>query len=322
MSKRSLSLENVSSVFWFTGVLIVLWFFLSPGFFKLDNLQNLFIQATPLLILAIAETLAILSEGIDLSVGFTLGFTGVVAAYLVSAGAPLPVVVLAALAVGTLIGLLNGVVIAKGGLPPFITTLGLGNIFFGFGLLLTGGVSVPAFDDSFRFISGGSVFGLNVSIFISLGVFGLMWVVMQRTKFGRNVYSLGGNAEALRLSGVNIVRASIAVYTVVGLLSGLAGVVVASRMASGHPGNGLGWEFDAIAATIIGGTAFEEGNGSIGKTVLGVIMISVLRNGLNMAGVSNMYQFAIIGGVVLSAIMADIVLKNLAQRRQAAGGSH
>ena len=317
MSKRTVSLVDVSSVFWFTGILMLLWFFLAPGFFQLSNMQNLFIQATPLLILAIAETIAILSEGIDLSVGYTLGFTGVVAAYLVTAGTPLPLVVLAALVVGALIGFLNGVLIAKGGLPPFIVTLGVGSIFFGFGLLLTGGMSVPALDDSFRFISGGSVFGLNVSIFISLAVFGLMWVLMKWTKFGRNVYGLGGNAGALRLSGVNIVWASITVYTVVGLLSGLAGVVVASRMASGHPGNGLGWEFDAIAATIIGGTSFEEGDGSISKTVLGVIMVSVLRNGLNMAGVSNMYQFTIIGGVLLAAIMADVALKNLAQRRLA-----
>ena len=311
--KKQFSLLQVSSVFWFTGILVVLWIFISPGFFKLGNIENLLIQAAPLLILALGETLAILTEGIDLSVGFVLGFAGLVAAYMVRAEYSLVLVLASALAVGGFIGLLNGLAIAKAGLPPFIVTLGIGNIFFGLGLLLTGGLSVPAFDDDFRFIADGSVFGLNLSVLIAALVFGLLWLLMQRTSFGRNVKGLGGNAEALRLAGVNIKTALIGIYVVVGVLAALSGVLVASRTASGHPGNGLGWEFDAIAATIIGGTAFEEGYGSIGKTVLGVIMIGVLRNGLNMAGVPNMYQFAIIGGVVLFAIIADISLRRYAQ---------
>jgi ribose transport system permease protein len=314
-------IEKSSSVFWFTGVLIVLWIIFSPGFFRLGNLQNLLIQAAPLLVLAIGETIAILSEGIDLSVGFTLGFSGVIAAYLVQAEINLFIVIGVTIFVGSIIGLLNGISIAKGGLPPFIATLGIGNMFFGIGLIMTGGISVPAFNDSFRFIAEGHILGANFSIFLAIIVFGIMWIVMNRTKFGRNVKSLGGNAEALRLSGVNIVTARIGVYTVVGTLAGISGLMMAARTASGHPGNGLGWEFDAIAATIIGGTAFSEGFGSINKTVLGVLMIAVLRNGLNMAGVANMYQFAIIGGVVLLAIITDISLRNLKHQRKSADAS-
>jgi ribose transport system permease protein len=148
-------------------------------------------------------------------------------------------------------------------------------------------------------------------ILIALVVFGIAWFMMRFTAFGRNIYALGGNAEALRLSGGNVTAALIQTYTVAGLLAGIAGILVASRTASGYIAAGAGWDFDAIAATIIGGTSFEEGKGGIAYTILGVMLIAVLRNGLNVAGVPNMYQFALIGTVVLGAIIFDISVRRL-----------
>jgi ribose transport system permease protein len=300
-------LKHIPPVIWINLILVVLWLIFSPGFFSFGNLYNLGAQAAPLLILAIAETIVILSEGIDLSVGYVLSIAGVAAAYMMKVNVPLPLVLLGAVAVGGVCGYLNGMLVAKGGLPPFIATLGVGSMAFGLGLIVTEGLSVPAFKSSFRFIADGKILGLSVPIVIAILVFLGLSLLMRRTSFGRNVHGLGGNAEALRLAGVNITRAQIMVYTVSGLLCGIAGIIVAARTASGHAGAGLGWDFDAIAATIIGGSSFEEGRGSINKTILGVILISILRNGLNIAGVPNMYQFALIGVVVLGAIIIDVL---------------
>ncbi len=300
-------LKQVPPVVWINLILIVLWLIFSPGFFSFGNLSNLGVQAAPLLILAIAETIVILSEGIDLSVGYILSIAGVAAAYMLKVNLPLPLVLLGAVAVGTVFGFLNGFLVAKGGLPPFIATLGVGSMAFGLGLIVTEGLSVPAFNSSFRFIADGSLLGVPVPILIAVLVFFGLLLFMRRTSFGRNVHGLGGNAESLRLAGVNIIRAKIMVYTMSGLLCGIAGIIMAARTASGHAGAGMGWDFDAIAATIIGGSSFEEGRGSINKTILGVILISILRNGLNIAGVQNMYQFALIGVVVLGAIIIDVL---------------
>jgi ribose/xylose/arabinose/galactoside ABC-type transport system permease subunit len=196
-------------------------------------------------------------------------------------------------------------------LPPFIVTLGMASVITGLGLVSTQGESIPVHSELLEFISNGAVFGIRMPILIALAVFGIAWLMMHFTAFGRNVYALGGNPEALRLSGASVTAALIATYAVAGLLAGIAGILVASRTASGHISAGVGWDFDAIAAAIIGGTSFEEGKGGVGLTILGVVLIAVLRNGLNVAGVPNMYQFALIGTVVLGAIIFDILVRRL-----------
>ena len=181
----------------------------------------------------------------------------------------------------------------------------------GVGLVATEGVSIPVQDGLLDFIANGVVLGIRMPILIALAAFGIGLGGDAVHRFGRNVYALGGNPEALRLSGVSLTSALITTYAVAGLLAGVAGILVAARTASGHIGAGAGWDFDAIAATIIGGTSFEEGKGGVGYTILGVVLIAVLRNGLNVAGVPNMYQFALIGAVVLGAIMFDISVRRL-----------
>jgi ribose transport system permease protein len=301
----------VPPVVWIILALCILYSYFAPGFFSFGNLVNIGCQAAPLLVLSVGATMVILTEGIDLSCGIVLGFAGVGFSLLVQRGWPVWEAMVGGIILATVCGMVNGVLVAVLNLPPFIATLGMASVLTGVGLVFTGGVSIPVRDDMLDFIANGVLLGVRMPILISLAAFAIGWVVMRFTAFGRNVYALGGNPEALRLSGASITSAMIATYSAAGLLAGIAGILVASRTASGHISAGVGWDFDAIAATIIGGTSFEEGKGGVGYTILGVALIAVLRNGLNVAGVPNMFQFALIGAVVLGAIMFDISFRRL-----------
>ena len=309
--KVQLRLTCIPPVTWIILALFVLYSFFAPGFFSAGNLWNIGVQAAPLLVLAIGATMVILTEGIDLSCGIVLGFAGVGFALLAQKGFPIWLAMLAGVLLAGVCGLINGVMVACLRLPPFIATLGMASVITGAGLVFTEGMSIAVKDDVLDFLANGAPLGIRMPVLIALVVFGVVFFLMRLTAFGRNVYALGGNAEALRLSGANLTSALIATYAVAGLLAGIAGILVASRTASGHITAGFGWDFDAIAATIIGGTSFEEGKGGVAYTILGVILIAVLRNGLNVAGVPNMYQFALIGTVVLGAIIFDISIRRL-----------
>ncbi len=309
--KFQLRLTSIPPVTWIILALFILYSFFAPGFFSAGNLWNIADQAAPLLVLAIGATMVILTEGIDLSCGIVLGFAGVGFALLAQKGLPIWLAMLAGVLLAGVCGLINGVMVACLRLPPFIATLGMASVITGAGLVFTEGMSIPARNKVLDFVANGAPLGIRMPILIAVVVFGIVFFLMRLTAFGRNVYALGGNAEALRLSGANLTSALIATYAVAGLLAGIAGILVASRTASGHITAGVGWDFDAIAATIIGGTSFEEGKGGVAYTILGVILIAVLRNGLNVAGVPNMYQFALIGTVVLGAIIFDISVRRL-----------
>lgn len=310
-SKVRLRLASIPPVIWIILALFILYSYFARGFFSAGNLWNIGVQAAPLLVLAIGATMVILTEGIDLSCGIVLGFSGVGFALLVQSGFPIWFALLGGVILAGVCGLVNGVMVACLHLPPFIATLGMASVITGAGLVSTEGMSIAVRNELLEFIANGAPLGIKMPILIALVTFGVVLFLMRFTAFGRNVYALGGNAEALRLSGANLPAALIATYIVAGLLAGIAGILVASRTASGHITAGLGWDFDAIAATIIGGTSFEEGKGGVAYTVLGVILIAVLRNGLNVAGVPNMYQFALIGTVVLGAIIFDILVRRL-----------
>lgn len=304
-------IQNVPPVIWIIIFLIIIWSFFAPGFFSGSNLYNIGVQAAPLLILAIGETLVILTEGIDLSAGFVMGFCGVVAAACVNRGYSLISVIVIALAAGLAFGYINGFLIVKWKLPPFIATMGVGYAAYGISLLYSRGISIPALRKDFRFLYEGSILHIRTPIVLALVIFAIIWVLLYKTRFGRNIFGLGGNVEALRLSGINIDKAGIVAYAVTGFLAGFTGIIIAAKTASGHPATGLDWDFDAIAATIIGGTSFEKGKGGITYTVLGVLLITILRNGLNVAGIDNMYQYTLIGLVVLGAIIWDVKFKQL-----------
>lgn len=306
--------RQIAPAVWIIMLMCLIYGIYAPGFFTLSNLVNVAVQASPLLIVATGITMVILTEGTDLSAGFTMGFVGVVVSLLLKAGWTIGWAIFAGLAAGCLCGFFNGIIVSKLGLPPFIATLGFGNVIYGVGLVLTGGQSIQAMNPILLFLADGEMGGINMSIILALAVFGVSWILMNLTVFGRNVISLGGNPEALRATGVNVRRVQTMVYSVCGLLSAIAGLLVASRMGSGYAAAAMGWDFDAIGATIIGGTSFREGKGGISKTVLGVLLISILRNGLNVAGVPNMYQFALIGLVVIITIILDVQFRQTVER--------
>jgi ribose transport system permease protein len=309
--KLYLRLLSIPPVSWIILVLFVVYSFFAPGFFSASNLWNIGVQAAPLLVLAIGSTLVILTEGIDLSCGIVLGFSGVGFALLMQRGFPIWLAILGGILLGGICGLVNGVMVASLHLPPFIATLGMASVITGAGLVSTEGTSIAVRNEFLDFVSNGAVLGIKMPLLIAFVILGAVLLLMRFTALGRNIHALGGNPEALRLSGANLTVALILTYVVAGVLAGIAGILVASRTASGHITSGLGWDFDAIAATIIGGTSFEEGKGGVAYTILGVILIAVLRNGLNVAGVPNMYQFALMGTVVLGAIMFDIMVRRL-----------
>ncbi len=303
------AVKSFPPVIWMLLLLLIVFSFTGANFYSVNNLLNIIRQASPYLILAMGETLAILVGGIDLSVGYVMGFCGVAVAMLMNMGLPFYAAILIALLIGLACGFINGVFVSKFKLPYFIVTYGTGNMVYGLGSILTGGVSQPALNRSFRFIADGTLLGIPLVFFIALAIFLLMKLLIKRTRFGRNLYGLGGNREALYLAGVDTVKAEISVFMMTGLLAAIAGVIFASRSASGHPGFGIGWEFDAVAATIIGGNSFSEGKGSINKTVLGVLFIQILRIGLNISGVAPQAQSFLIGFIVVVAISLDVIIQ-------------
>lgn len=312
MTKQELKnkVKDFPPVVWMFAFIIIVFAITGRNFFTTRNLINIIKQASPFLIVALGETMVILIGGTDLSIGYVMGLCGVVAAMLMNSGAPVFVSILAAVAVGGLFGTLNGLFVSRFKLPIFIVTYGIGNVAYGLGSILTEGVSQPALDRNFRFISDGTVLGIPFVFLIAVVVFIIVKFLIGKTSFGRNMYGLGGNREALFLSGVDVKRAELLIFTTAGILAGIGGVIFAARSASGHPSYGSGWEFDAVAATIIGGNSFSEGKGNINKTVLGVLFVQILKNGLNMSGVVPQAQSFLIGLIVVVAISADVLIQN------------
>lgn len=302
-------LGRIEPVIWMLAIIIITFSFTGKNFLSWGNAMNIIKQAAPFLVLALAETMAVLIGQIELSVGNNMAFCTVVIAMLAQMGLPIWLSAFVGVLAGAACGMLNGIFIAKFKVPAYITTFGFGTMFYGLGSLLTGGVSIPILSDSFRFLADGNIFSIPMVIIIAGVTFLLVWLLVYRTAFGRNMYGLGGNREALFLGGVNTVKAETAVFTMIGVLVGIAGVLFAARSASGHPDYGKQWEFNAIAATIIGGNSFSEGNGNIYKTVLGVLFIQILKTGLNISGVSPQSQSFLLGLIVVVAISIDVLLK-------------
>lgn len=222
--------------------------------------------------------------------------------------------VAAAIAVGLLMGFafgaLNGVAIAWGRLPPFIATLGMMSIARGCALLFTEGRPVSGFDETFRSLATARILGIPAPVVITAAVYVAARFVLSSTRFGRYVYAMGGNEEATRLSGVNVRLHKMLVYGVSGLTSGIAAVVLTARLNSAQPIAGIMYELDAIAAVVIGGTSLSGGEGGVGGTLIGALIMGVLRNGLNLLGVSSFLQQVVIGLVIVVAVLLDTVLKS------------
>lgn len=294
--------------------LILLFWLLTPYFLTVPNLLNVAQQTAINAIIAVGLTFVIITAGIDLSVGSILAFSGVVLASVLNIGLPLPLAVLAGLLVGLLCGSINGTLIAYGKLPPFIATLGMMSVARGAALMYTNGRPVSGFSSDFRFLANGKVMAIPTSIIIMIIVYLLAHFILTRTKFGRYVYAIGGNEEAARLSGINVAVNKIVVYAICGMLSGLAAVILTARLNSAQPIAGINYELDAIAATVIGGTSLMGGEGQVLGTLVGALIMGVLRNGLNLLGVSSFLQQTIIGSVIIIAVLIDMSLKRRKNR--------
>jgi ribose/xylose/arabinose/galactoside ABC-type transport system permease subunit len=290
------------------GLVLVLWI-LTPYFLTVSNLLNVVQQTSINAIIAVGMTFVIISAGIDLSVGSIVAFSGVVLASVLQTAVPLPLALVVCLAVGALCGLTNGVLITYGKLPPFISTLGMMSVARGAALLYTGGRPISGFDSSFRFLATGEILYIPVPVILMILVYVIAHVVLTRTKLGRYTYAIGGNEEAALLSGVNVKMYKTMVYGLSGMLSGLAAIVLTARLNSAQPIAGMMYELDAIAATVIGGTSLMGGEGRVVGTLIGALIMGVLRNGLNLLGVSSFVQQTVIGSVIILAVLMDMALK-------------
>jgi len=297
-------------------VLMVFFSFASPNFLQTENIVSI-LQATAVNgVLAIACTFVIVSGGIDLSVGTMMTFCSVMAGvFLTYWGLPLPVGIAAAIVFGALSGMTSGVLIAKLRIPPFITTLGMMMALKGLALVISGTKPIYFNDtEGFTAISQDSLIGALVpaapipnAVLILFVVAALASVVLNRTVLGRYTFALGSNEEAVRLSGVNVTFWKVVVYTVSGAICGIAGLLIASRLNSAQPALGQGYELDAIAAVVIGGTSLSGGSGTVLGTIIGALIMSVLTNGLRILSVAQEWQTVLTGVIIILAVYADIL---------------
>ncbi|EOX1813464.1 ribose ABC transporter permease [Vibrio cholerae] len=289
--------------------LVVVVSFLNPNFFTVDNLLNILRQTSVNAIIAVGMTLVILTAGIDLSVGSVLALCGAFAATLVAMEVPVLIAVPTALLAGATLGAISGIIIAKGKVQAFIATLVTMTLLRGVTMVYTDGrpISTGFTDtaDTFAWFGTGYALGIPVPVWLVVVVFAGAWYLLNHTRFGRYVYAVGGNESATRLSGINVDRVKIGVYAICGLLAALAGIIVTSRLSSAQPTAGMGYELDAIAAVVLGGTSLMGGKGRIMGTLIGALIIGFLNNALNLLDVSSYYQMIAKAVVILLAVLVD-----------------
>lgn len=290
-------------------ILIILVSCLNSNFFTVNNIFNILQQTSINAIIAVGMTLVILTSGIDLTVGALFALTGAIAASIVSVDISPFIAVTAALALGTVIGATTGFIVAKGKLQAFIATLVMMLILRGATLVYTKGSPISlGMEDSaeaFESIGTGQIIGIPTPIWIMCVVFIAAWYLLKYTRLGRYIYALGGNESATRLSGINVDKIKITVYAISGLLCALASTIEVSRLSSAQPNAGTGYEMDAIAAVVLGGTSMAGGRGKIIGTLIGALILGLLNNGLNLLEVDPYYQMIVKGAVILFAVLID-----------------
>ncbi len=286
----------------FTGLSFANQYFLTP-----INIINVLRQVSINGVLAVGTTYVILTGGIDLSIGSLLAISGMVAASLVVGPTPLNplLATLAAIGAGAALGAINGVLIARFAVPAFVATLAMLSAGRGLTLIYSGGRPIAALSAGFRYIGQGLVGGVPVPIIILAVVFLAAWVTLRFSIYGRHVYAVGGNARSAKTSGIATRRIVFSVYVLMGALSGLAGTILTARTTAALPQAGLGYELDAIAAVVIGGTSLAGGVGNILNTLVGVLIIGVISNGFDLMGVSSYYQQVIKGAIIVLAVLLD-----------------
>jgi len=286
--------------------LVIVLSFMSPYFLTVPNLLNVVRQVSIIAIISFGMTMVILTGGIDLSVGSMLAFAGAISAgMIVNTGLNVYLAILIGLAAGTALGLFNGLAVAKAKLPAFIVTLAMMTVARGFTLIYTNGRPISGFDETFRFFGAGYIGAIPVPVIIMFLLLIVIYILLKKTPLGRYIYAIGGNEKATKLSGINTDKIKIAVYALNGFLAAVSGIILTSRLNSAQPMAGEGYELDAIAAVVLGGTSLSGGSGTVIGTIVGALIIAVLNNGLNLLNVSSFYQLVAKGGVILLAVFLD-----------------
>ena len=296
-------------------IMVVLMSFLSQSFFTVNNLLNILRQAAPIFIIGAGQTVVILVRGIDLSMDSTASLTGVIMATLIiDHHMPFYWAMLVGLGLGGLLGFINGIIITKIKLPPFVTTFGTYLLFKGLTVLWIDGRVISGFPKGFTFLGSGRVFGIPFIIFIAFLVYLVIRILLKHTTFGRKVYAIGANPDASRVSGIKIDRIIIIAFIISALLATFGSQLYIARINSAKEDFGEGFALDAIAATLIGGTSFEGGVGTIEGTVIGALIILLLRNAMNLLGISGEWQGMATGLVIILAVLGDTYLKRVVKK--------
>lgn len=296
-------------------VMIIGFSLASPNFATFSNIVGILLSTAVTGILATGVTFVIITGGIDLSLGTVMTFSSVIAGIFISFwGLPIYVGVIAGILASMFAGFISGTLVAKLKIPPFIATLGMMMVAQGLNLVISGTRPIYFIQEpAFRRIAMGTIFGIPYSVFLLFGLAIIASLILTRTIFGKYTYSIGSNEEATRLSGINVDRWKIAVYTLGGFFYGVAGIVMASRLNSAQPSLGAGYELEAIAAAVIGGTSLSGGSGTILGTIIGAFIMSVLTNGLRILSIPQEWQTVVIGSIVILAVYTDILRRSKAE---------
>ena len=283
--------------------LIVIMAIASPYFLTADNLETVAKQTAVIGVLTIGELLVIITGGIDLTVGAVLAFSMVISALMLKAGVPLVVCILAALAIGAAVGYLNGFIVTKMKLPPFIATLGMTGVLRGAALIITDGLPVSSLPESINWFGNGTVLFISVPILILAVLAIIFQIVLSKTIFGRQIYALGSNTEATRLAGINVGSRTRCIYL-------LAGILLMGRLSAAQPTAATGYESNAIAASVIGGASMLGGVGTVWGAIVGAFIMSILTNGFTLLHVNTFFQQSAIGFILIMAVYLDILQRS------------
>ena len=287
------------------GLLCAVLTIASPVFLTTTNVLNILRVASLLVILAIGQTVVILTAGIDLSIGSVLTLASAITALALKAGIPLPLAVAAGLVVGAALGFLNGLMVAVVKLPPFIATYGMMWVAAGFAVVLLKGHVVYGFDEDFRFLGVGNVMGVPMPIVLMVAMWVPSYLLLRHTTFGRSLYAVGANQEAARLSGIKKDQILMLAYTLSGLLAAAAGLVFVARLNASEAGMGANLLLPAIAAVVIGGTSLFGGEGGIVGTLIGALIMTIVQNGMNLLGIESVWQGVVLGALIIVAVLVD-----------------
>ena len=327
MDQEKKIIGKIKAVNWSDmGILIALaamciyFSFATSAFLSAVNITNIARQISIVGICAIGMTMVILTGGIDLSVGSLIGLSAVVGSVLMSNGVPMVIAVLLTLLVGVAVGMINAGCINLLKIPPMITTLGMMISIRGVVYILSGGMPVYGLPEAFKLLGQGSIGFIPVSVLFMIIVFVLAYLILNKTVFGRRIYGIGGDAEIARLSGVNVKGVITKIYCIEGFFAALAGMILMSRVNSGQPSAGDGYEMDVITAVVLGGVSVSGGEGKISKVIIGVIFMGVLANGMMMLNINEYWQRAVKGLVLLAAVAIDIRSRDRKERSLQAGG--